>query len=119
MTNTPPSKLSEREVKDELARVPEWSEFGGQIQRTYQFKNFVASMAFVNTVAEYAERVQHHPDILVRWNKVTLTVSTHDAGGITQKDFDLARHADSVSGVASVVSTIAATKTERKPAKKV
>ena len=113
--STSVSKLNEQQIQGELARVPEWSEFGGQIQRTYQFKNFVESMGFVNKVAEYAERVQHHPDILVRWNKVTLTVSTHDAGGITMKDFDLASQADSMSGIASVPTAV---KTGRKTAKK-
>lgn len=51
-------------------------------------------MRFVNRVAEYAEKVQHHPDILVRYNKVTISVSTHDAGGITEKDFALAKAVD-------------------------
>jgi 4a-hydroxytetrahydrobiopterin dehydratase len=55
-------------------------------------------MAFVNSVAESAERVQHHPDILVRYSKVTLTLSTHDANGITTKDFDFARAADAIAG---------------------
>jgi len=87
-------KLSETEVKDRLANHPEWTEVGGEIQRTFEFADFKASMRFVNDVAEEAERVQHHPDILIRYSKVTLTVSTHDAGGITLKDFDLANFAD-------------------------
>ena len=87
-------KLSEAEVKDRLGHHPEWTEVGGEIQRTYEFSDFKASMRFVNDVADEAERVQHHPDILIRYSKVTLTVSTHDAGGITVKDFDLARFAD-------------------------
>lgn len=87
-------KLSEAEVKDRLAHHPEWTEVGGEIQRTYEFADFKASMRFVNEVAEEAERVQHHPDVLIRYSKVTLTVSTHDAGGITVKDFDLAGFAD-------------------------
>ena len=91
-------KLSESQVEDELGKYPEWSEVNGQIQRTYQFDDFDASMAFVNRVAEYAEQAQHHPDILIRYNKVTLTVSTHDAGGITHKDFELAKHADTLAG---------------------
>jgi 4a-hydroxytetrahydrobiopterin dehydratase len=87
-------KLSEHGITAALERVPAWTEAGGQIQRTYQFADFLASMAFVEKVADYAERVQHHPDILIRYNKVTLSVSTHDAGGITEKDFDLAEAAD-------------------------
>jgi 4a-hydroxytetrahydrobiopterin dehydratase len=86
--------LSESEIASSLAAVPEWSDVGGTIQRTYQFADFVAAIVFVRKLAEYAERVQHHPDILIRYSKVTLTVTTHDAGGLTRKDFDLARAAD-------------------------
>lgn len=88
------SKLSETEIKTSLADMPEWSELDGEIQRTFQFSDFDEAMRFVNRVAEQAEAAQHHPDILIRYNKVTLTLSTHDAGGITSKDFDLARQAD-------------------------
>jgi len=87
--------LTAGEVKSRLHdRAPEWSESGGKIQRTYQFEDFVRAMRFVNAVADAAEEMQHHPDILVRWNKVTLSVMTHDAGGITDKDFRLAARAD-------------------------
>jgi 4a-hydroxytetrahydrobiopterin dehydratase len=90
------TKMTEAEIVDALRQVPEWSEINGAIQRTFQFKDFVEAMKFVNQVAEAAERAQHHPDILVRWNKVTLTINTHDAGGITAKDFDLAKRADAM-----------------------
>ena len=70
-----------------LLWINDW-DFAWQDQ--YQFKDFVAAMAFVRAVADLAEKRQHHPDILIRWNKVTLSLSTHDAGGISQKDFDLA-----------------------------
>jgi 4a-hydroxytetrahydrobiopterin dehydratase len=89
-----PAKMSEDEIKSALKDVPEWSELNGEIQRTFQFDDFVGSMAFVQKIADAAEAAQHHPDILIRYNKVTLTVSTHDAGGITQSDFDLAKQAD-------------------------
>ena len=88
------TKLTESEIEKALESRPEWSEAGGVIQRTYQFKDFLAAMKFVNQVAELAEARQHHPDILVRYSKVTLSLATHDAGGITQKDFDLAAAAD-------------------------
>ncbi|MEM7628499.1 MAG: 4a-hydroxytetrahydrobiopterin dehydratase [Planctomycetota bacterium] len=88
------TKLSADEISTAIDTVPEWSEVNGEITRTFQFDNFVQSMAFVNRVAETAESSEHHPDILIRYNKVTLTVSTHDAGGITRKDFDLARTVD-------------------------
>jgi 4a-hydroxytetrahydrobiopterin dehydratase len=90
-------RMSEAEVKEALKAVPEWSETGGAINRTYQFPGFVEAMKFVNAVAQQAESDQHHPDILVRWNKVTLSVSTHDAGGITAKDFALAAKADALA----------------------
>lgn len=87
-------KFSEAEVKERLTHHPEWTEVGGEIQRTFDFADFRASMRFVNEVAEEAERVRHHPDVLIRYARVTLTLSTHDAGGITAKDFDLATFAD-------------------------
>ncbi len=87
-------KLTDEQVQLALRSLPEWAETGGQIHRTYRFKDFVDAMKFVSTVANQAESDQHHPDILIRWNKVTLTLSTHDAGGITHKDFDLAGKCD-------------------------
>lgn len=91
------TKLTEGEIETKLAEVTSWSLLNDSIQRTFNFTDFVTAMAFVNRVAEIAEQVQHHPDILVRYNKVTLTLSTHDAGGITQKDFDFALDADDVA----------------------
>lgn len=91
---TTEAKLSEAQIEESLKALPQWSEAGGVIQRTWQFKDFMHSMRFVSMVADLAEKRQHHPDILVRYNKVTLSLSTHDAGGITQKDFDLARETD-------------------------
>lgn len=89
-----PAKLTAEDVAARLAALPQWAEAAGAIQRTYQFKDFVEAMKFVNRAAELAEKAQHHPDILIRWNKVTMSLSTHDAGGITQKDFDLASQMD-------------------------
>ncbi|MEO0483358.1 MAG: 4a-hydroxytetrahydrobiopterin dehydratase [Planctomycetota bacterium] len=90
-------KLSEADIKTHLERLAEWSEIGGEIQRTFEFGDFLEAMAFVNQVAEAAETRQHHPDILIRYNRVMLTLSTHDAGGITEKDFDLAAHCDELA----------------------
>ena len=92
------TKLSESEIQASLSEVPSWSEVSGTIQRTYHFNDFRESMRFVNRVAEQAEADQHHPDILIRYNKVTLTLATHDAGGITNKDFALAKAADGFVG---------------------
>ncbi len=88
------ARLNDGQVEAALRGAAEWSELGDTIQRTFQFRNFVESMTFVQEVAGVAESDQHHPDILIRYNKVTLTLSTHDSGGITQKDFDAARKYD-------------------------
>lgn len=88
------TQLTEEEIDKGLQDRSEWSEMNGAIQRTYQLKDFVSAMAFVNKVADLAESAQHHPDVLIRYNKVTLTLSTHDAGGVTEKDFALAAQAD-------------------------
>lgn len=87
-------KMTEPQISDALKEHPDWAEINGEIQRTYQFDNFVEAMEFVNKVADAAERSQHHPDVLIRYNKVTLSLSTHDANGITGKDFALATELD-------------------------
>jgi 4a-hydroxytetrahydrobiopterin dehydratase len=88
------AKLTAAEIKTALATVPEWKLSGNAIARTYQFKDFPGAILFVNAVAELAEEAGHHPDIDIRWNRVTLTLTTHDAGGLTEKDFALARNCD-------------------------
>lgn len=62
-----------------------------EIEKPYSFEDFREAMRFVNKVAELADKADHHPDILINYNKVTLTLSTHSAGGLTEKDLDLAR----------------------------
>lgn len=88
------SKLNASEIKSALVAVPAWTRKGATISRTFQFKDFPAAVQFVNIAAEIAERAWHHPDIDIRWNKVTLVLTTHDAGGLTEKDFDLAQKFD-------------------------
>jgi len=95
------TKLSDDQIHAALAQAPEWSELNGAIQRTFQFPDFKAAMVFVNKVADAAEAAQHHPDLLIRYNKVTFTLSTHDAAGITAKDFALAKTIDSLAGPAA------------------
>lgn len=90
-------KLNASQIKSALATVPDWGEKGDAIARTFQFKDFPAAVKFVDAVAVTAEQAWHHPDIDIRWNKVTLVLTTHDAGGLTQKDFDLARQFDQLS----------------------
>ena len=77
--------------------VPEWRLDGEEIVRTFQFKDFVESMKFVNKVAEIAEAAQHHPDITINWNKVKLNLTTHDSGGLTWNDFDVAAKIDQLN----------------------
>ncbi len=90
-------KLTDAQITGMLTARPDWSESGGAIQRTFHFKDFVEAMTFVDKVAVAAEAAQHHPDILIRYNKVTLSLNTHDAGGITEKDFDLAAKIDAMT----------------------
>ena len=87
-------KLSAAQVKTALGSVKKWKQTGSTLTRTYQFKDFPAAIQFVNSVAVLAEHAWHHPDIDIRWNKVTLTLTTHDAGGLTKKDFALAKKFD-------------------------
>ena len=89
-------KLTEEQVAEGLTALPEWSQNGDSIQRTITFEDFCQSMGFVNQIAEHAEKCQHHPDILVRYNKVTLTLSTHDAGGLSVRDMSFAAYCDSL-----------------------
>ena len=87
-------KLKAVEIKAALKTVPMWKKKGVTIARTYEFKDFVAAIKFVNRVAMVAERAWHHPDIDIRWNKAALTLTTHSEGGLTGKDFDLAKRFD-------------------------
>ena len=91
-------KLTTDEVASRLKAMAGWSlrRGGGAIERTYTLPTFRASLAFVAYVGELAEAKNHHPDIDVRYNRVTLALSTHDAGGITAKDFELARLVDAL-----------------------
>ncbi|WP_106398090.1 4a-hydroxytetrahydrobiopterin dehydratase [Actinocorallia populi] len=72
----------------------EWENTGHALVREFVFSDFAGAMAFVNRVAQIAEEQGHHPDIAIRWNKVTLTLSTHTSGGLTDKDFRLAEAVD-------------------------
>jgi 4a-hydroxytetrahydrobiopterin dehydratase len=88
------TKLTVAQIKSALETAPEWRKQGATITRTFVFKDFPAAIEFVNAVAKLAEKAWHHPDIDIRWNKVTLTLTTHDAGGLTEKDFALAKKFD-------------------------
>jgi len=88
--------LTTKQVTDHLKAVPKWLKRGKTIHRTFEFKGFLESIEFVNRIAKNAQKLNHHPDIDIRYRKVTLTLSTHDEGGITEKDFTLARQCDEV-----------------------
>jgi 4a-hydroxytetrahydrobiopterin dehydratase len=82
--------FSPQEAQSRLTGLPGWKIEAGELVKTYQFKDFCAALDFVNKVGELAEQAGHHPDIDIRYNRVHLALTTHDAGGLTQKDFDLA-----------------------------
>jgi len=84
-------KLAATQIKAALMAVPDWKKTGSTIARTFQFKTFPAAIKFVNAVARSAEKANHHPDIDIRWNKVKLALTTHDAGGLTENDFKMAK----------------------------
>jgi 4a-hydroxytetrahydrobiopterin dehydratase len=84
------------EIKLHLQSVPNWSKRTQTILRTFKFAGFLKSIDFVNRIAAKADKMNHHPDIDVRFDQVTLTLSTHDQGGITEKDFLLAKQCDEV-----------------------
>jgi 4a-hydroxytetrahydrobiopterin dehydratase len=88
--------LTDDQITAELAESPGWTLEGGEISRTVQRKDFKDAIIFVGGVACLAEQANHHPDILIQWNKVTLTLSTHSAGGLTAADFGLARRISSL-----------------------
>lgn len=90
-------KLSLGATRTALAAVPAWTKRGAVIRRTYAFADFVAAIRFVGLVAKAAEKAAHHPDIDIRWSKVTLALTTHDAGGLTAKDFALAARCDALA----------------------
>ncbi len=92
MTKLPPAP-----IKAALPCVPQWRRKASVISRTYEFPDFVVAMKFVNAVAKAAEKAWHHPDIDIRWNKVKLALTTHDAGGLTEKDFALAAKFDQLA----------------------
>jgi 4a-hydroxytetrahydrobiopterin dehydratase len=90
--------LSDEEITVGLASLPSWTRAGGSITRTVGFADFRAAMLFTGAVAYLAEKANHHPDILIQWNKVTLTLSTHSAGGLTAADIALAGQLDELAG---------------------
>ena len=89
--------LPESEIADRLKTLSGWERKGNEIAKVYRNKNFIESVGFVNKVAILAEKADHHPDILIQYKNVTLTLSTHSQGGLTEKDFNLAAEIDRLS----------------------
>ncbi|MCH6575334.1 MAG: 4a-hydroxytetrahydrobiopterin dehydratase [Bacteroidetes bacterium] len=88
--------LSEQDIMQNLSSLDGWEQSGIEIEKQFKFKNFIHSIGFVNKVAILAEKADHHPDILVQYNKVKLVLSTHSEGGITEKDFSLANQIENI-----------------------
>jgi 4a-hydroxytetrahydrobiopterin dehydratase len=82
--------LTDSEIQQALQGLPGWQRNGIAIQRVFQFPDFKAAMQFVNKAAEAAEQANHHPDIDIRYNKVTMALVSHDSGGVTQRDVKMA-----------------------------
>ena len=89
--------LSAPEIQDALKRLPGWQAEGTAIARVFQFPDFKAAMEFVNKIAAAAEQANHHPDIDIRYNKVTLSLVSHDSGGVTQRDVRMAEQINRIS----------------------
>lgn len=90
-----PEVLPPDEVARRLVDLPGWRAEGNSIVKEYEFGGgFMGSVGFVNRVAEAAEAADHHPDLAIAWNRVTVTLSTHSKGGVTEKDLSLAAEAD-------------------------
>jgi 4a-hydroxytetrahydrobiopterin dehydratase len=83
--------LTPAEINETLLTIPDWTLQDGKLTRDWTFKDFVQAMEFVNKIATLAEAAGHHPDIDIRYNNVRLGLVSHDAGGITQRDANMAR----------------------------
>jgi len=89
--------LTDSEIQQALTSLRGWQRQGKAIQRIFEFPDFKAAMVFVNKIADAAEQANHHPDIDIRYNKVTTALVSHDAGGVTQRDVKMARRIDEIA----------------------
>jgi 4a-hydroxytetrahydrobiopterin dehydratase len=96
-------QLTPDEISDNLKSIPNWNRKNVLIQRTFKFDEYFDGIEFATKVGRIAERLNHHPDITVRWRAVDVVTTTHDAGGITEMDFRLARWVDAISEGYSLV----------------
>jgi 4a-hydroxytetrahydrobiopterin dehydratase len=89
--------LDDGDIQARLDRLQGWTRDGDSITREFKFDDFQGSVDFLNRITPPAEEMNHHPDIAIAWNKVTLTLSTHSEGGLTESDFELATRIDSLA----------------------
>jgi 4a-hydroxytetrahydrobiopterin dehydratase len=89
--------MSDTEIRAALGDLPEWRSFGNALHKEFRFRGFRAAIAFVNRIAEQASAKGHHPDIEIHYDRVIVSLSTHDAGGVTARDVELARAIDGVA----------------------
>lgn len=89
-------KLSDSEIANRIESLEGWTRDGDAIERSIEFDGFNEAIGFINRIAEYADAADHHPEIFNVYNQVDLTLTTHDAGGLTEKDFDLAEEINGV-----------------------
>lgn len=90
--------LTDAEIQQALGSLPGWQRQGKAIQRVFEFPDFKAAMQFVNKIADAAEQANHHPDIDIRYIKVTTALISHDSGGVTQRDIKMAKRINEVAG---------------------
>ncbi len=90
-------RLTDQQVAEQVQKLRGWELQGNRIDKEFRFGDFVEAMDFVNDVASLAEEANHHPDIAIHYNQVTLSLWTHDAGGLTRRDFDLAEKIDALN----------------------
>ncbi len=92
------AKLSEQDLTAGLAKLKGWTRKGDAITKNFTFEKFAEGIRFVDRVAAEADKLDHHPDIDIRWTTVTMTLSTHSEGGLTRKDLELAAVIDRAKG---------------------
>ena len=90
--------LTSQDINDWMKKLPEWELESDHIERLFEFDDFTQAIDFVNSVADIAENEDHHPDLDIRYNKVRVSLSTHSAGGLTERDFEVARKVNNLSG---------------------
>jgi 4a-hydroxytetrahydrobiopterin dehydratase len=90
----PVSRLADAEITRQLPTLPDWRLENGRLTRVFQFKNFVEAIDFVNRLVSPAEAIAHHPDITINYNRVTISLTSHEVGGLSQLDFNLAKEID-------------------------